>query len=198
MNSRARILSAALALFNAHGTAQVSTNHIAQAAQVSPGNLYYHFRNKQEIIRTLCEQLFTRTGEMFAPASDQPPTLQEIQGWVRENFAVTWEYAFVFRELPALLRQDALLAATYATVRRRGYDGFRELVGALAAVGLLLPLDEATTAQLADLLWLLSEQWLTALELQGEPASTANMQRGVDLMMMMLAPYLCAPPAAPP
>lgn len=194
MNSRERILAAALALFNARGTAHVSTNHIALAAKVSPGNLYYHFRNKQEIIRALCDQLFARQGEMFEPASDRLPKLEDIQGWVRENFAVTWAYAFVFRELPALLLQDEVLAATYRQVRRRGYDGLRELVDVLVAAEVLVALDDATVAQLADLLWLLSEQWLTALELQGEPASPTNLQRGADLMMLVLTPWLRAPP----
>ena len=56
MPNRERILDAALALFNDSGTARISTNHIAAAAGISPGNLYYHFQNKEEIIRALFER----------------------------------------------------------------------------------------------------------------------------------------------
>ncbi|MGL4648240.1 MAG: TetR/AcrR family transcriptional regulator, partial [Caldilineaceae bacterium] len=104
---------------------------------------------------------------------------------------VTWEYAFVYRELPSLIRGDPVLAATYTAVRARGYEGFFELIAALAATGVLLPgIDDATTTLLADLLWLLTEQWLTGLELQGLSANEVTIQRGIDLMMLVLRPYL--------
>ena len=58
MSNRERIVDTALQLFNERGSATVSTNHIAAAARISPGNLYYHFRNKEEIVRALFERLF--------------------------------------------------------------------------------------------------------------------------------------------
>lgn len=57
--TRGRILAESLKLFNEHGEAQVTTGMVAEALGMSPGNLYYHFRNKDEIV----EQLFTRFEE---------------------------------------------------------------------------------------------------------------------------------------
>lgn len=191
MKTKDRILASALELFNREGTAQISTNHIAEAAGISPGNLYYHFHNKEEIIRALCNQLFTTTGEMFAVEEDRLPTLVDVRRWVHENFVVTWQYAFVYRELPALIRHDLQLAADYAAVRRRGYAGFHELIALLQAAGVFTAaLDNDTISRLADLLWLISESWLTALELQGQPATDEQMQRGIGLMLLVLKPYL--------
>jgi AcrR family transcriptional regulator len=191
MKTRERILTTAVELFNREGTSQVSTNHIAEAAGISPGNLYYHFRNKEAIIRTICQQLFDTTAAMFTLSEDRQPTLDDVKAWVHANFVVTWHYAFIYRELPALIRHDPELAALYRTVRERGYSGFLELIRALQICGVLLAqMDEETIIQLADVCWLITESWLTALELQGQPANDIHMQRGVDLMLLVLKPYL--------
>jgi len=50
MKTKDKIILASLDLFNEKGERNVSTNHIAAHLGMSPGNLYYHFRNKSDII----------------------------------------------------------------------------------------------------------------------------------------------------
>src|SRR5262245_37990036 len=176
MKTRERILAIALHLFNESGTAPVSTNHIADALGISPGNLYYHFRNKEEIIRGLFEQQFTRWDELYTLPGDSMPTLADLEQLVRATFVTAWEYRFIYRELIALLRRDEQLHRRWVDIRARGFAGFRELVDLFVAAGVLrAPDDPAVVTRLAELCWLIAELWLARVEVSGETVAGGQM-----------------------
>ena len=196
MKTRERILATALRLFNESGTGPVSTNHIADALGISPGNLYYHFRNKEEIIRALFEQQFARWDADYAFPDDRLPNLDDLQHLVRATFVTAWEYRFMYRELIALLRRDAQLHARWVEIRARGFTGFRELFDFFVAAGVLrAPDDPAVVIRLAELVWLISEFWLASVEVSGETVDAAQMERGVMLMLQVLGPFIVDQPA---
>ena len=191
MSTQDKILNAALALFNEQGTAAVSTNHIAAAINISPGNLYYHFRNKEDIIRALYERLFAAWDEIFQLPSYRAPELTDIEAMITGNYRLIWEYRFAYREMAALLHKDPDLHARYIEVRRRGYDGFAALIEAFANAGVLnRPKTPQEQMELTELCWIISEQWPINLELSGQPLDEAGIKKGVDLMWHIFRPYL--------
>ena len=191
MSTREKILDTALRLFNRDGTAAVSTNHIAEASGISPGNLYYHFRNKQEIIRELFQRLYAIWDKGLPLPQDRPPTLDDLKTVVETNYQIIWQYRFAYRELVALLRQDAELRQGFLAVRQRGFDGFYELFNAFIAAGVFrAPGDPQATHDLQEVCWLISEFWLTNLEVNGRNVDEAEMEHGVKLMLRVLQPYL--------
>lgn len=191
MSTRDKILDTALSLFNSEGTSTVSTNHIAEAAGISPGNLYYHFRNKDEIIRELFERLFAATDEAFDLPTDRMPTLEDLQQYVRVNYKILWEYRFIYRELAALLRNDPQLKISFLVYRKRGFEGFDQLFDAFVESGVVTaPNDPEVRANLAETIWLITEFWLNSLEIGGKPVNETQMERGIGLMMQVLAPFI--------
>lgn len=192
--TRERILDTALDLFNESGTAAISTNHIAAACGISPGNLYYHFRNKEEIIRALFERLFARWDGSDTEAGDSLPTLADVMLIVRASFSWLWDYRFIYRELIALLRRDEELKRRWVEVRARGFAGFRELVDFFVAAGVLRqPTDAEEVTRLAELIWLISEFWPASVEVSGNTLDTEQLERGVALMLLVLQPYMIDP-----
>ncbi len=193
MKTPERILATALRLFNESGTAAVSTNHIAEALGMSPGNLYYHFRNKEEIIRALFEQQFARADALYALPPDQLPTLADLKGFVRITFEMSWDYRFMYRELIALLRRDDQLQRRWVEVRARGFAGFHELIGLFVSAGVLRsPGSPEAVQRLAELCWLISEFWLASVEVSGQAVDAAQMEHGVALMLQLLEPFIIA------
>lgn len=191
MKTRERILATALRLFNEAGTAAISTNHIAEAMAISPGNLYYHFRNKEEIVRALFEQQFDLADRLYTFEGEAAPTLDDLQRLVRATFDMSWAYRFIYRELIALLRRDDELRQRWLAVRARGFAGFHELVDQFVAAGVLrAPEDPSTIGRLAELCWLVSEFWLASVEVSGQAVDAAQLDHGVSLMLQVLAPYL--------
>lgn len=191
MDTKERILDNALHLFNERGTKAVTTNHIAEATGISPGNLYYHFTNKEAIIRTLVGKLSVRAAEIFDPPAGRPLGLADLSRMVRENYEVAWEYRFFHRELIALLNADPELKAAFLADRRRALTGFRPLFDAFAATGVLRqPNDPAEIDHVAELAWMVTEFWLPAVELGGREVTTLELDRGAELLLHVLRPYI--------
>ena len=77
-HTRQRILDASLVLFNDQGEPNVTTNHIADELGMSPGNLYYHFRNKDDIVEQLFSRYETRIDDALLVPQDRLPNLEDI------------------------------------------------------------------------------------------------------------------------
>ena len=113
MGNRERIIEASLELFNAHGVRSVTTNRIAAHISISSGNLYYHFGNKEEIIR----EIFPRITEAARSAIRLPEegeiTAAQVGRYHLAGIRSLWEYRFFFRDLTELLSRDPTLAEDY-------------------------------------------------------------------------------------
>src|SRR5690242_5597362 len=117
--TRRRILDTARELFNELGTAAVSTNRIAATLDMSPGNLYYHFKDKQSIIRGLFDQYAREFDNRWPRDQDAGKNLAVLGRNLTSSADVSWRYRFLGRELMALLRADADLRTAYETVYER-------------------------------------------------------------------------------
>jgi len=191
MTTRERILEAALQLFNAQGSRAVTTNHIAAACGISPGNLYYHFRNKEEIIRSLFDEM-DRVGaeEYLAINAERGPDTATME----ETFAMiqryNWRYRFFKRELTALVQSDPELAERFASVHRANLAMVRGAIDRSVSAGVLVDMEETERALLADELWLLTLFWLNYLELGGEPVDDVTLARGNAVLRNAILPRM--------
>ncbi|MBH5328883.1 TetR/AcrR family transcriptional regulator [Eikenella sp. S3360] len=153
-----RVVDISLKLFNEEGERKISTNHIAQALGISPGNLYYHFRNKDEII----VQLFQRYSSKLLDYIQQTPlpdNMAKMGDYMSGVYDILWEYRFLFSDVNTMLtRSKQLLGEHNEFTHIKISPLLVRIFTDLRAKGILDADDEALR-ELGLNVWLLTKYW---------------------------------------
>lgn len=192
MKTKDKILETARDLFNQKGTRSVTTNHIAEVVGISPGNLYYHFRNKEDIIRAIFEQLTAHGLEQYGQVLQAypPGTLESMEQTFSMIQEFNWRYRFFKRELTALIMQDPQLKTRFHEVNRMQLAVIGQSLSQAMQRGLLRHLAEKDLALLTEEVWLVTLFWLNYLEVGGEEINQQTLGRGNAILRNILMNYL--------
>jgi AcrR family transcriptional regulator len=189
--TRNRILDSALRLFNEHGTAAISTNHIATEAGVSPGNLYYHYRNKEEIIREILERMYGAWDGAWVVGSARESGIDELRGLIRLNFQLLWEFRFFYRESIALMLRDPELKHRHAEMQTSRLEQQARFYEQFVDSGVMrIPPDAQAIPDLVRINWILATNWLGFLEEGGIEPDEARLREGERVILRVFIPYL--------
>ncbi|MDA3945300.1 MAG: TetR family transcriptional regulator [Helicobacteraceae bacterium] len=187
MSTKQRILDTALELFNTTNTQAATTNHIAKAMGISVGNLHYHYKNREEIIFRLYEQMLT---ENTLLVEDLPKNIVELFEHQKLVSKILWKYRFFYRELLFLLSRDPELKTRYIkdniAHRQRIRIGFENL----AQNGdLNVPYDNILE-QLTDTIMLVLSFWNPMLETLGKEIDENGFEEATTHIRGAMRPYL--------
>ncbi|MED5611271.1 TetR/AcrR family transcriptional regulator [Pseudomonas sp. JH-2] len=162
IKTRDRIVQESLALFNAQGERSVTTNHIAAHLGISPGNLYYHFRNKQAIIAELFAEYEARVDDFLRLPDGRALTIEDKTFYLEALLAAMWRYRFLHRDLEHLLESDAELAAAYRAFARRALVNAKAIYRGFVEAG-ILRMDEIQLEALTLNAWIILTSWVRFL-----------------------------------
>ena len=166
MKTRDKIILASLELFNDKGERNVTTNHIAADLSMSPGNLYYHFRNKSDIIYEIFIQYELLVDHYLQIPEDRPLNLNDLVYYLESVFDGLWSYRFFHRDLEFLLDSDARLRKDYRAFTVRCLDGIKKILKGLqkGLDGVLRDLDDEHIESMALNVWLVVTNWMAYLK----------------------------------
>lgn len=195
MKTRDRILVTSLRLFNEEGEQQTTTLDIATEMDISPGNLYYHFKGKDQIIAELFEQFEVAVAGTLAAPLDQP--LHQREGLVEDNWYFLYvvleelyQYRFLYLNLDDILQRYPKLASRFRHLVALKRQALAAIIDSLLDQSLIA----AETDQLAALvenMALHMTYWLNYDRLLfGERPAEHSIHQGVLQLMSMIAPYL--------
>ena len=77
MSNRQRIIDATVELMNRNGSS-VGTTQLTEHLSISPGNLYYHFRNREEILAEVLVRLQADLDNVLVLSADEKPDARRL------------------------------------------------------------------------------------------------------------------------
>ena len=187
--TRQRILDTALILFNERGESTVSTNHIADELEISPGNLYYHYRNKDDIIEQLFQRFEERMDQALVVPEGRAITLEDVWLQLHLVFECIWDYRFLYRDLVNILSRNRSLRLRFARILKRGSVNSHGIMKGLNESGAM----RASAAEIEGLstnILVLATFWLNYAGIRGEKDEQKAIQQGIVQVMMLVSPFL--------
>jgi AcrR family transcriptional regulator len=190
--TRERILETSLALFNRSGAPNVTTADIADEMNISPGNLYYHFRNKDEIVGELFAAYEARVLPLLATPARRHADVEDLWLLLHLLFEHMWAYRFVYRDLDELATRNRKVGARIGELLRRCRATMVELCHGMVEGGSM----RATAAEIAAVannVVLVATYWMSFHRLAAatrEPAENIDLGRGAHQVLALIAPFL--------
>ena len=187
--TRQRILDASLMMFNAQGEPNVTTNHIADELEISPGNLYYHFRNKDDIIEQLFGGYEARMDTALSAPEGRLPGLEDVWLQLHLVFECIWDYRFLYRDLVDILTRNRRLRLRFARILKRADEQAHQVMRGLVQAGVMRASADEVDAASTNIL-VIATFWLNYAAARGDKDEQASIRDGIVQVMMLIAPFL--------
>lgn len=187
--TRQRILDVALRLFNEQGESTVSTNHIADELEISPGNLYYHYRNKDDIIEQLFLSFEAGMDKALSAPEGREVTLEDVWIELHAVFECIWNYRFLYRDIINILSRNRSLRLKFARILKRGSSNAHGIMKGLNDAGSMRA-SAAEIEGLATNILVLATFWLNYASVCGEKDEQRAIRQGIVQVMMLVSPFL--------
>ncbi len=192
-----RIASVTLDLFNRYGEPHVSTTLISSELGISPGNLYYHFPSKDQLVNHLYDQ-YEASMLALLDAGGDVQDIEDAWFFLHTLFEKVWDHRFLYRDLNHLLSGNRHLETHFHAVLERKTLALRQMLESLAQAG-LMQIGPETVRTLSASMAVMVTYWLSyeyvrdpRHAMEPESASSA-MGRGAQHVLGLLTPYLASP-----
>ena len=193
--TRERLLELSLRLFNDIGEPNVTTTAIADEMNISPGNLYYHFRNKDDIVNALFEQFEREIEQLLEAPTQRQVNVEDAWLFLHLLFESIWRYRFLYRDLNDLMSRNRRIETHFKSILERKARAARALCEGLAGAGELsanaTEIEALATNMVVVTTWWLSYEYVRNARRFGEPDyQGAALARGAYQVLALTGAYL--------
>jgi len=189
--TRERILETALAMFNQFGEPSVATTSIAFEMGISPGNLYYHYHSKEDIIADLFAAFRREIETTLAAPEQRLPNAEDCWLFLHLVFEAIWRFRFIYRDINDLVARYHVIEVQFRRILAHKIRVAEQILAGLVKGGQMRA-SEAEIPTLAQNIVLVASYWMS-FEFARDPRATQDdktLARGAFHVNALAAPYL--------
>lgn len=190
MKTRERILHTSLELFNAEGEPNVTTVDIANEMDISPGNLYYHFKGKEDIIGELYERFHDDLTDILDAPIAKLLKPEDAWFYLYIVFEEIYKQRYFYRNLNDILQRYPTLDRKFRRLLERKRQAASAIAIALVEKG-ILEMDRGQLDRLSELVTMHVTFWMNYDMLRNQSQTNQLLiHQGVFQVMSLVAPHL--------
>ena len=192
MKTSERILNTSLNLFNEEGEPNVTTVDIANEMEISPGNLYYHFRGKEVIVEALYDQFDKEMTDILSADFVKVVGIKDSWFYLYVVLEQMYNYRFFYFNLTDILRRYDRLQKRFKRLIKLKTTTTKSICTYLQEESILKKMEESEMIRLVDQIVMTLLYWFAFNELNDRLKRKPEllMHDGVFQIMTLLAPYL--------
>lgn len=190
MKTRERILSISLDLFNREGEADQSAVDISNEIGISPGNLYYHFKGKDAIIRALYDRFEEEMSMILAGSEGGLASFEDNWVFLYIILEEIYDFRFFYRELGLLLGRYPDLLKRFRRITAAKWNTIETILDDMARDGRLF-LDPRLKEPLTRQILMTLTFWLNQEQLRSDAYHGPDLiHETVFQIMTLFIPYM--------
>ena len=190
--TKKKIKKQALELFNNNDTFSISTNHIATAAKISSGNFYYHYKNKEDIILDIYQDMIEKFEELnsFEKILNSKTPLEELSNLYDLYLDIFWEYRFIMRDSSVLISTLPKLKEIFIQRQNIRIAQIKGLIEYFISKDIFRQMDENEILLCAKLNWFISTYWQNYISINEEITKESFKEAKDVIFKININPFL--------
>lgn len=190
--TKKKIKKQALELFNENDTFSISTNHIAIAAKISSGNLYYHYKNKEEIIIDIYQDMIEKFENLnsFEKIINSKTPLEELSNLYNLYLDIFWEYRFIMRDSSVLISTLPKLKEIFIQRQNLRISQIKGLIEYFISKDIFRQMDDDEILLCAKLNWFISTYWQSYISINEEITKESFKEAKDIIFKININPFL--------
>ena len=182
-NKKTVLIEQSRIAFNARGYGALNLHELAQLLEMSRGHLAYHFKDKEELLKAIVDQMWEELDRDLV-SSRKFPSFENLHKEVQLYYEYQKRYSFVF--LDSNLMSHPYVSERFQTMTEQSIEANKATLMLSLSTGNLKPEPiPGVYSNIAFITWMLSFFWLSQQVIRGEKTS----EDGEKMIWSIIVPH---------